>query len=129
MAAGQEKESLFQSLRKESATEWLWVMLCSLAVSSVSSNLPGVTFECLKLQNAFLNGTSLPCKEGRRAQSDLCSDLVKQGLQKFLLLLIRNTNVKTKGVWYAILIFLTCICLLFMKSCPLSSKALERCAA
>ena len=25
MAAGQEKESLFQSLRKESAAEWLWV--------------------------------------------------------------------------------------------------------
>lgn len=129
MAAGQEKESLFQSLRKESAAEWLWVMLCSLAVSSLSSNPPGVTLERLKLLNAFLNGTSLPREEGRGAQSDLCSHLVKQGLQKLLLLLIRNTTVKTKGVQYAVLIFLTCICWLFIKSCPLSSKALERCAA
>lgn len=98
MAAGQEKESLFQSLRKESAAEWLWVMLCSLAVSSLSSNPPGVTLECLKLLNAFLNGTSLPREEGRGAQSDLCSHLVKQGLQKLLLLLIRNTTVKGRAV-------------------------------
>ena len=128
MAAGQGRKVFSQSLRKGNTAEWPWVMLCSLAVSSISSNPPGVTLECLELLNGFPNGP-FPChKEGCGDKSDLGSDLVKPRVAKNASLLIRDTVVKIKGIQYAVLIFLTCICLLLVKSCPLSSKALERCA-
>lgn len=68
---GKGKKVFSQSLRKENAAEWLWVMLCSLAMSRISSHPSGVTLQCLKLLNAFLNGTLLPPKEGREDSSDL----------------------------------------------------------
>lgn len=72
MAAEQGRESFFSpSLRRGSTAQWPWVMLCSLAVFNLSSDPPGVSLECLKLLNVFLNGPFPHHKEGCGDKSDL----------------------------------------------------------
>lgn len=122
---GKGEKVFFQSLSKRSTAEWPWVMLCSLAVFSLSSDPPGVALECLKLLNVFLNGPFPHHKEGCGDRSDLWSGV---GVAENTLLLIRDTVVKIQSFQCAAFIFLTCICLLVIKSCPLSSEAPERCA-
>lgn len=127
MAAGKGEKVFCQSWRKGNAAEWPWVIRCTLAVSSITSSPPGVTLECLKLPNGFLNVPFPPNKEEWGDKSDLWSDLVKQEVAKKCVVDQRH-NCTNKGRLVCVLILLTCVCLLLVKSCPLSSKALERCA-
>lgn len=91
-------ETVFpQSLRKGNTAEWPWVMLCSLAVWSLSSNPPGVTLECLKLLNGFLNGPFPRHKEGWGDKSDLGSDLVKPGVARKGIAVDQRHHCKNKG--------------------------------
>lgn len=77
---GKGEKSLFPKFKKgKHSRVWPWVMLCSLAVFSLSSDPPGVALECLKLLNVFLMRLFLITRKG--VETKVTFEVV-QGLQK-----------------------------------------------